>query len=145
MKRKRVVPMATLLFPGYTGVGPPPAAAATIGSLPPRSRSAHVATYWGTGQPVILGILMRQLNDQEKAQLMRNDGIVVELVGNNSPATAAHLQPGDIILALDGKPILDLKAMSPFLQSVAGRRIRVDLLRGGTSLTVEVQLNPAAH
>ena len=135
--------------PGYTGVGPPPAgapgAAATIGSLPPRPRSAHAATYWGTGQPVILGILMRQLNDQEKAQLMRNDGIVVELVGNNSPAAAAHLQPGDIILALDGKPILDLKAMSPFLRSVAGRRIRVDLLRGGTPLTVEVQLNPAAH
>jgi hypothetical protein len=135
--------------PGYTAVGPPPAdasgAAAAIGSLPPRSRSEHAATYWGAGQPVILGILMRALNDQEKAQLMRNDGIVVELVGNNSPAAAAHLQQGDIILAIDGKTILDLKAMPPFLQSVAGRKVRIDFLRAGAPLTAEVQLNPAAH
>jgi hypothetical protein len=135
--------------PGYAGSAPPAAdtrgARATIGSLPPRPPGDHLATYWGKSQPPILGIMMRPLDDKEKARLTRNDGIVVELVSNDSPAAAAHLQPGDIILAIDGKPILDLAAMPAFLASVAGQRVRFDILRGGAPMAVDVQLNPSAH
>jgi hypothetical protein len=134
--------------PGDTAAGPPLAdtggAAATIGTLPPRSPSEHMATFWAKGKPPILGIVSRPLDEQEKANLERNDGIVVVLVTNNSPAAAARLLPGDIILAIDGKPILDSKAVPAFLSSVAGRQIHLDLLRHGSPLAVDVQLNPAA-
>jgi hypothetical protein len=135
--------------PGGTAYGPHAAdtsgAAATIGSLPPRPKSDHVATYWAKSQPPVLGIVNRPLDAQEKARLMRNEGIVVELVTNDSPAAAAHIQEGDIILAIDGKPILDPMAVPAFLQSIAGRKVLIDLLRNGTPLAVDVQLNPAAH
>jgi S1-C subfamily serine protease len=74
---------------------------------------------------------------------MRNDGMVVDLVINDSPAAAAHIQQGDIILAIDGKAILDPLAVPAFLHSIAGRRVQIDLLRGGTPQAVEVQLNQA--
>jgi serine protease Do len=119
-------------------------AQATIGSLPPRSRTDHQASYWAKSQPPLLGIMNRPLNDQERARLMRNDGMVVDLVINDSPAAAAHIQQGDIILAIDGKAILDPLAVPAFLHSIAGRKVRIDLLRGGTPQAVEVQLNQAA-
>jgi len=119
-------------------------AAATIGSLPPRPPADHEATYWGRNQPPLLGIMSRPLDQQEKDRLLRSDGMVVELVTNDSPAAAAHIQQGDIILAIDGKPILDARAVPAFLRSIAGRRVRIDLLRDSTPHTVEVQLNPAA-
>ena len=119
-------------------------AAATIGSLPPRPAADHEATYWGRNQPPLLGIMSRPLDQQEKDRLLRSDGMVVELVTNDSPAAAAHIQQGDIILAIDGKAILDARAVPAFLRSIAGRRVRIDLLRDSTPHTVEVQLNPAA-
>jgi PDZ domain len=119
-------------------------AAATIGSLPPRPAADHEATYWGRNQPPLLGIMSRPLDQEEKDRLLRSDGIVVELVTNDSPAAAAHIQQGDIILAIDGKAILDPRAVPAFLHSIAGRRVRIDLLRDSTPHTVEVQLNPAA-
>ena len=88
--------------------------------------------------------MSRPLDQQEKDRLLRSDGMVVELVTNDSPAAAAHIQQGDIILAIDGKPILDARAVPAFLRSIAGRRVRIDLLRDSTPHTVEVQLNPAA-
>ncbi|HEY6321535.1 MAG TPA: PDZ domain-containing protein [Thermoanaerobaculia bacterium] len=134
--------------PGAGASGQPAAdtagAAATIGSLPPRPAADHEATYWGRNQPPLLGIMSRPLDQQEKDRLLRSDGIVVELVTNDSPAAAAHIQQGDIILAIDGKPILDARAVPAFLRSIAGRRVRIDLLRDSTPHTVEVQLNPAA-
>jgi len=118
-------------------------AQATIGSLPPRSKSDHEASFWAKSRPPVLGIMNRPLNDQEKARLLRNDGLVVELVTNGSPAAAAHIQQGDIIVAIDGKTILDPLAVPAFLQSIAGRKVRIDLLRDGTPHAVEVQLNQA--
>lgn len=119
-------------------------ATATIGSLPRRPPADHEATYWGRNQPPLLGIVTRPLDQKEKDRLLRSDGMVVELVTNDSPAAAAHLQQGDIILAIDGKAILDARAVPAFLRSIAGRRVRIDLLRDSTPHTVDVQLNPAA-
>jgi hypothetical protein len=118
--------------------------AGTIGSLPASSKAEHKATYWAKNRPPILGVYTRPLDDQEKARLRRKDGIVVDLVDARSPAAAAHIQQGDIILAIDGKTILDPLAVPAFLQSVAGRMVRLDLLRNGAPLTVHVQLNPGA-
>ena len=117
---------------------------ATIGSLPPRPPADHEATYWGRSQPPLLGIMFRPLDQKEKDRLLRSDGIVVELVTNDSPAAAAHIQQGDIILAIDGKAILDSRAAPAFLRSIAGHRVRIDLLRDSTPHAVDVQLNPAA-
>ncbi len=115
---------------------------ATIGSLPPPSRTEHTATYWGKSAPPVLGIDSRPLDAQEKTRMLRNDGLVVVDVVNGSPAAAARIQEGDVIVAIDGKPILDARAVPAFLDSIAGNQVRIDLLRNGTPLAMTVQLNP---
>jgi hypothetical protein len=133
---------------GVAGKGSAPAAdtggaEATIGSLPPRSPTDHAAIFWAKSQRPVLGIASRPLDDQEKSRLMRNDGIVVSLVTNDSPAALAHIQQGDVIVSIDGKAILDPLAVPAFLKSIAGRKVHIGLLRNGTPLAVDVQLNPA--
>jgi hypothetical protein len=131
------LPFQPQALPGAAGAG------GTIGSLPAPARSEHRATYWARNQAPILGVYSRPLNAQERAGLMRKEGIMVELVAAHSPAAAAHIQPGDILLAIDGKTILDPAAVPAFIQTIAGRKVRIDLLRNGAPLAVEVQLNPA--
>ncbi len=119
------------------------AAAATIGGYPPQPAGLHTAVYWGrTPQPPVLGISGRALSEEEKARLLRGGGMVVVVVGNGSPALAAHIQEGDVVLAIDGKPVLDPGAVRAFVESIAGRTVRFDLLRNGAPLAVEVRLNP---
>jgi hypothetical protein len=144
--------------PGGAGLAPlpfhpaPPAGAAsadaaggggTIGSLPQLSKSDHRATYWGKGEPPILGVDGRPLDDQEKGRLMLKAGVLVVVVAANSPASAAHMQPGDVMVAIDGKKILDPTAVPAFIKGVAGRKVRIDVLRNGAPLSLYVQLNPA--
>ncbi len=116
-------------------------AAATIGALPPPPPDQHAATYWGKVQQPILGVDMRPLTDEEKDRLMRSDGVYILLVMNHTPASG-RLLPGDVITAIDGKKILDFRALTPFLRSIAGRNVRIDLLRYGAPTSVDIQLNP---
>ena len=71
------------------------------------------------------------------------DGIVVETVTNSSPAGAAGIVPGDIIVAFDGQTFTDPRAVPGIVTSLAGRTVNIDLIRAGQPLSVTVQLNPA--
>jgi hypothetical protein len=104
----------------------------------------HFAAYWGKTRPAILGIISRPLNDQEQAQLQRKDGIVVEGVANGSPAAAAHIVAGDVIVAIEGKPLVDVRSAPALITSFAGKRVQIDLIRNGSPLSVMAQLNPAS-
>ncbi len=104
----------------------------------------QAAAYWGKIQPPILGIVSRPLNEGEQAQLQRQDGIVVSGVANGSPAAAAHIVTGDIILAIDGNFLTDARAVPALVTSLAGKTVRIDLLRNGSAQSVTVHLNPAS-
>ncbi|HVC00775.1 MAG TPA: trypsin-like peptidase domain-containing protein [Steroidobacteraceae bacterium] len=47
---------------------------------------------------------------------------------------AGFLQPGDILISIDGKPIPEFFALEAVLDGHVGRRIRVEVQRGGTRL-----------
>ena len=104
----------------------------------------QAAAYWGKIKPPILGIVSRPLNEGEQAQLQRQDGIVVSGVANGSPAAAAHIVTGDIILAIDGNFLTDARAVPALVTSLAGKTVRIDLLRNGSAQSVTVQLNPVS-
>jgi PDZ domain len=104
----------------------------------------QLAFYLGKAQPLIFGAGMRSLNDQEKAVLKRRDGAVIMAVIGGSPAAAAHIQRDDIIVAIDGKPVVDATDVPALLRSAAGRKVSIDLLRAGAPLSVTAQLNPVA-
>jgi hypothetical protein len=73
-------------------------------------------------------------------------GVRLSGVSPGSPAETAGIRPGDVIVGFDGKPIADLQAMTEVLQShKAGDVVKVNLLREGRPLDVEVRLGTRAR
>ena len=82
------------------------------------------------------------------------EGVVVVDVARGSAAEAAGLRgserapdgsivPGDIIRAVDGKPVASTDELAAALESHdVGDSVRLEVLRGGRSVTIEVRLQP---
>ncbi|MNZ20357.1 putative periplasmic serine endoprotease DegP-like precursor [compost metagenome] len=73
-------------------------------------------------------------------------GIIVAGIYRDSPALRAGLQPGDVILAIDGELASDgRRAMNQVARKRPGERIRIEVMRGGETqqLSAEVGLRPA--
>ena len=72
------------------------------------------------------------------------EGVVVWRIHQASDAARAGLQPGDIITALDGRPIEDGADYARMLSDAEiGSTVTLDVLRGGERLTFDVQVSPA--
>lgn len=126
------------LEPGAPGAAPSSAWRGLFSNLGSDDR---FAAYWGKTRPAILGIVFRPLDPREQAQL--GSGVVVDAVADGSPAASARIVAGDVIVAIEGKPVADALALPPLLGSLAGRTVRIDLIRNGNPSSVTAQLNPA--
>lgn len=91
--------------------------------------------YLGIGGADIPPVMARLLNMEERA------GIYVDSVSPDAPADKAGIVSGDVILALDGKDIVNTRqAMDTVAETRPGTEIRVTLLREGKMLTVPVKI-----
>lgn len=88
-----------------------------------------------------LGVLWRDLNDAERQALQSNKGVAVRVVVDDTPAFAADILPGDLILAVNGSPVLGQEPLSRMLRANAGQKVRLTLYRLGQKLEKDVQLN----
>jgi hypothetical protein len=68
---------------------------------------------------------------------VRLDGVVP-----GSPAEAAGLRAGDVLLAVGGEKVSGLKALSALLKALAPGRVPLRFLRGGAEATTEAVLTP---
>jgi serine protease Do len=100
----------------------------------------------GHVQRAALGVTVRNISPNDAAYVGLPDvrGVVIEDYGSDSsPAKAAGLEPGDIIVAVDGKPV---EYVGQLQQQIAFRRpgesVKVDVARkGGVRKTLEVKLS----
>ena len=73
----------------------------------------------------------------------RNNRVRLSNVLQNSPAAAAGIEPGDILVRYDGQAILDVRdLLSATTQGAAGSTVAVDLVRNGESLRLYVRRGP---
>ena len=76
--------------------------------------------------------------------LAQNWGVVIADVVQRGPADAAGMRPEDIILGVDGHPVLDLHMFAAALyQHPLDQVVRIDLLRGRQKLSLNVPAVPA--
>ena len=83
---------------------------------------------------VTLGIMPDY--SSEEGEGLRVDGVI-----NNKPAKRAGMEKGDVIVAMDGKPVKNIyDYMYRLEECKPGQRINVDVLRNGKNITLVVDL-----
>ena len=86
------------------------------------------------GQPV-------QLAEHQRAGIGRGDALLVVAVTTGSPAAAAGVLVGDVLLELDGRPISSPEDLLDLLAGdLVGRAATLRLLRGGAATDVAVTI-----
>ncbi len=89
-----------------------------------------------------LEIVTRDIADALK--LDRATGAAVMRVHPASPAAAARLEPGDVIVGVDDYEVADPRALQYRLTTLGiGKRAKLDVLRKGRRIVAEVALQPA--
>ncbi|HEU5394524.1 MAG TPA: PDZ domain-containing protein, partial [Candidatus Methylomirabilis sp.] len=90
-----------------------------------------------------LGVLIQPVPREAAGSLGLPDdrGALVSEVVADSPAAAAGMQPGDVIVALDGKPVPEARELPRLVAGRAvGSIVEVTFLRGGKRRTVRLTL-----
>jgi serine peptidase DegS len=87
-----------------------------------------------------IGIVPEDIGDAQARQLgLAQGGVVVTNLYRGSPAVAADLQLGDIVLAVDGRKVTSAQdAMTQIARKRTGQKVKVTLLRGRGTLELEV-------
>ena len=93
-----------------------------------------------------LGVQMRPADavDAEYYGLPRTTGVLVQEVPTDGPASAAGLQPEDVIVAVDGEDIeRSAQLQSLIAQKRPGDEVRVRFYRGGRVQELDIRLGEA--
>jgi serine protease Do len=89
------------------------------------------------------GVATRSLNPAlaEQLGLKTTSGALVVTTFPGSPAQASGLQPGDLILDFNGKPIADrVDLRNRVAETEVGKEVQLTLLRQGVTTTVKVKI-----
>ena len=113
----------------------PPASPDQTDNAPPPDASPDKGGWLGVHSVPLPDALRDQLD------IPPDKGILIEFVAANGPAANAGLQPNDIILSLNNKPVSDVADFKARLISLpAGTSISMDCLRKGKSLPIKATL-----
>jgi len=73
--------------------------------------------------------------------LSADSGLIVVSVAAEGPGSKAGILFGDVIIALQGKPVSSLRDLQNFLQpEFVGKEISVSIIRGGKSVDVKMHI-----
>jgi serine protease Do len=114
-----------------------------IGFAIPIDRARRIVTdliSYGEVQLAWVGVLLQEITPQLGAALQTSsEGVLVRGLEEDSPAEKAGVRPGDIITAMDGKPVRSFAEWDSRLRDHStGSTIRLTLQRESTNLTVDV-------
>jgi serine protease DegS len=95
-----------------------------------------------------IGILPEDIDDEQAQQLgLARGGVVIANMYRDSPAVQASLHIGDIVTAVDGKPVRTAQdTLSQIAAKAPGSTVTLQLLRGSSELTATLHVTerPAA-
>ncbi len=90
-----------------------------------------------------IGVAIQELNQSlaESFGLKKTDGALVSSVENGGPAAKAGLEPGDVILAVNGKEISGSSEVPPLIADIKpGDSAKLQIWRKGATREIEVKV-----
>ncbi|WP_263772407.1 DegQ family serine endoprotease [Propionivibrio soli] len=90
-----------------------------------------------------LGVAIQELNQSlaESFGIKKAGGALISSVEEGSPAAKAGLQPGDVILGVDGKEVTSSSELPPLIGDVRpGESVKLQVWRKGNTRDVEVKV-----
>jgi serine protease Do len=94
-----------------------------------------------------LGVRIRDLTEQEMEEIAKKlgvregYGVLIAQVMRETPAEAAGLRDGDLVVAIDGRPIVETRALQRLVgATVAGREIALVVLRERSRQALRVRV-----
>ncbi len=130
----KVIGINTAIVPGGTGIGFAVPIDMVKSSLDELKQSGRVARGW-------IGVGLRELDDDLKAQLGAQQGVVVSAVYPDQPAARAGLSPGDVITGVDGKPTGKAEEVIRAIGlKKPGEEVKLEALSDGKARTFKVVL-----
>jgi len=113
----------------------------TVGDWPEEMAADGSPSTKSSDDQTQLGIAISDLSDQEKQQLDIDKGALVRRVDPRGAAAAAGIQPGDVVVSFDQKPIDSADQLIAEVKKADGdRAIPVRIVRDGNSLFVALRL-----
>lgn len=103
-----------------------------------QTRTASRNGRHGADEESHLGLAVRPLAPQEKQQAETDGSLVVEHV--SGPAAAAGVQPGDIILGVNGKPVKSVEELQSATKSL-GKNVALLIQRENAQIFVPLRLS----
>ena len=88
----------------------------------------------------ILGVVGRDLSDDERRRLQTNRGLVVNIVVDGTPAYLNDILPGDVLIAVNDLPIVGNTDFSNQMQQFRGQTVNLTAIRGADKITKKVSL-----
>jgi serine protease Do len=76
--------------------------------------------------------------------LPEREGLLVRVVEEGSPAHAAGVEAGDLIVSVDGQPVTDADQLYAALDRATGQRLALGIVRGVDERTMTVSFGPEA-
>jgi serine protease Do len=106
-----------------------------LGAMEDKRTAANGSMHPGSGGK--LGLAVRPLTSEEKAQANTQQGVMVERAAG--PALQAGLQPGDVVLAANGAPVTSVDDLRNAVEKSKGH-IALLVQRGDTRIFVPVRV-----
>jgi S1-C subfamily serine protease len=100
----------------------------------------------GTPGQSYIGVQMAALNDAIRSQInyQGKTGVAIEGVLQGTPADAAGIQPGDVIMSINGKDIDSPEALTKIIKATKpGTTVAMEVFSGGMKKLVSVKVAQA--
>jgi len=136
----RVVGINTAIIASGQGIGfaiPSNMAMSVVDQL---EKSGEVTRGW-------LGVGIQDLTDELKSyyNIKQDNGVLISQVYEGDPADKGGIKVGDVVIAVDGKPVKSSRELSAQIASLpVGKKTEITLIRDGKEKTVDVTLTKRA-
>ena len=112
----------------------------TTNMVPVTINRMDYGAFYFVKQRAHFGVVLRDLNDQERKELQTNRGSVIRLIIDDTPAYRADLLAGDIITTVNGVQVDGTSSLLNLFRTLHNIPVPIDVMRDGKKITKVVQL-----